>query len=201
MRTTLSLDDHDNRVATSVELALGRNGMDPGADRSTCRCPGRPARPPWRARQSRAGCPSGRTCDRARADALLDRWRFRPVSRTPLAQSANLLRGADGTEIVAITGGNHRGRIRSALPQSPDVTGARWDFAFVPLAAVSRCGNRRVYSMTSSAHTSSVDGTRRPSGPAAGHAIGRVGTIRRRCPARLQMAELRAGFPAARAAL
>src|SRR4029077_167358 len=100
--------------------------MDPRADRPACRCTGRPACAPRRTWQPRAGCTSRRTCDRAWADALLDRWRFRPVSGTPWAQSANLLRGADGIKIVAITGGNHRGRMRSALPQSPDVTGARW---------------------------------------------------------------------------
>jgi hypothetical protein len=45
------------------------------------------------------------------------------------------LTGYVGYEVK--NGGNRRARIRSALPQSSDVGGARWHGGFVPIAVIS----------------------------------------------------------------
>jgi hypothetical protein len=54
-------------------------------------------------------------------------------------------------------------RMTSALPPKADIAEHDEDVRFVPKADIVRCGERRRYSMTSSATASSADGTVRPS--------------------------------------
>src|SRR6185503_20892639 len=80
--------EHGHGVAAGLDLAIRRDGVDARSDR-TARCRARSAAvAPRRVWQSRAGCASRSTRNRAWADVVLDRWGLRALPGACLAKPA-----------------------------------------------------------------------------------------------------------------